>query len=363
MQRRQFVRKGATAGMAGILASGTAPAIAQTLPEVRWRMTSSFPKSLDTLWGAAEGVSKRVSELTSGRFKITNFAAGEIVPGLQVLDAVQAGTVEAGQTAMYYYFGKNPAFAFATCIPFGPNTRQQQAWWYQGGGEQMYNEFLKPYDCVAIAYGNTGTQMGGWFRKEINTPDDLKGLKFRVGGVAGTVLTRLGVVPQQIAGGDIYPSLERGTIDAAEWIGPHDDERLGFSKVAKYYYTPGWWEGNSMGHMIVNAKTWAALPKEYQAAYQAACAETNIVTMAKYDHLNPIAIKRLVGSGTTLKVFPRPVLEACYKASREQYAEWSDKVPEFKKMYEAYSKYHLDQVAWFKVAEDTYDGFINNIKV
>jgi TRAP-type mannitol/chloroaromatic compound transport system substrate-binding protein len=172
----------------------------------------------------------------------------------------------------------------------------------------------------------------------------------------------LGVVPQQIAGGDIYPSLERGTIDAAEWIGPHDDERLGFAKVAKYYYTPGWWEGNSMGHMIVNAKVWAALPKEYQAAYHAACAETNVVTMAKYDHLNPIAIKKLIGTGTQLRVFPRPVLEACLNAAREQYAEWSDKVPEFKKMYDSYHKYHLDQVAWFKVAEDTYDGFINSIK-
>ena len=236
MKRREFVRHG---GIAGILAAGSAPAIAQTQPEVRWRMASSFPKSLDTLWGAAEFVAKRVGELTSGKFKISNFASGEIVPGLQVLDAVQAGTVEAGQTAMYYYFGKNPAFAFGTVLPFGMNQRQQNAWWYHGGGEQAYNEFLKAYDCVAIAYGNTGTQMGGWFRKEIKTVDDLKGLKFRVGGVAGAVLTRLGVVPQQIAAGDIYPSLEKGAIDAAEWIGPFDDEKLGFVKVAKFYYAPG----------------------------------------------------------------------------------------------------------------------------
>jgi len=182
---------------------------------------------------------------------------------------------------MYYYFGKNPAFAFATCLPFGMNARQQNAWWYYGGGEELYNEFLKPYNCYAIPYGNTGTQMGGWFRKEIKTVNDLKGLKFRVGGVAGQILLRLGVVPQQIAAGDIYPALEKGTIDAAEWIGPHDDDRLGISKVAKYYYTPGWWEGNSSGHMIVNLKAWEALPKEYQQIFAAACGESNSMAIGE----------------------------------------------------------------------------------
>jgi TRAP-type mannitol/chloroaromatic compound transport system substrate-binding protein len=356
MERRSFVRNG---GIAGILAAGTAPAIAQSLPEVRWRLASSFPKSLDTLWGAAEGIAKRVGEITGGRFKISNFASGEVVPGLQVLDAVQAGTVEAGQTAMYYYFGKNPAFAFGTCLPFGPNTRQQQAWWYHGGGDQMYNEFLKAYNCFAIVYGNTGTQMGGWFRKEIKTVEDIKGLKFRVGGVAGMVLTRLGVVPQQIAAGDIYPALEKGAIDAAEWIGPFDDEKLGFVKVAKYYYAPGWWEGNSMGHMIVNQKAWDALPKEYQAAFTAACGESTATTMAKYDSLNPTALKKLIAAGAQLRFFPKPVLDACYKAAKEQYAEWSDKVPEFKKMYDAYNRFHQDQMAWFRVAEDSYDSYMN----
>ena len=189
MKRRQWIQQG---GLAGILAAGTAPAFAQGLPEVRWRLTSSFPKTLDTLFGAADNVAKRVLDATGGKFQIKTFAAGEIVPGLQVLDAVQNASVEAGQTAMYYYFGKNPAFAFATCLPFGMNARQQNAWWYYGGGEELYNEFLKPYNCYAIPYGNTGTQMGGWFRKEIKTVNDLKGLKFRVGGVAGQILLRLG---------------------------------------------------------------------------------------------------------------------------------------------------------------------------
>jgi TRAP-type mannitol/chloroaromatic compound transport system substrate-binding protein len=360
MQRRAFVTHG---GMAAILATGTAPAIAQTLPEVRWRMASSFPKSLDTLWGAAEFVSKRVSDMTGGRFKISNFASGEIVPGLQVLDAVQAGTVEAGQTAMYYYFGKNPAMAFGTCLPFGPNQRQQNAWWYHGGGEQMFNEFLKAYNCTAIAYGNTGTQMGGWFRKEIKTIEDLKGLKFRVGGVAGAVLTRLGVVPQQIAAGDIYPALEKGAIDAAEWIGPFDDEKLGFNKVAKFYYAPGWWEPNSMGHMIVNQKAWDAIPKEYQAAYQAACGECNAWTMAKYDHLNPPALRKLVGGGAQLRAFPRALMEACHKASLEQYKDWSDKFPEFKTMFNSYWKYTGELTQWFRVAEGSYDNYKSTTKI
>jgi TRAP-type mannitol/chloroaromatic compound transport system substrate-binding protein len=355
MQRRDFIKHG---GIAGILAAGAAPAMAQALPEVRWRLTSSFPKSLDTLYGAAENISKRVSDATGGKFKITTFAAGEIVPGLQVLDAVQNATVEAGQTAMYYYFGKNPAFAFATCLPFGMNTRQQNAWWYHGGGEQAYNEFLKGYNCHAICYGNTGTQMGGWFRKEIKTIADLKGLKFRVGGVAGVILSRIGVVPQQIAAGDIYPALEKGTIDAAEWIGPYDDEKLGFAKVAKYYYTPGWWEGNSSGHMIVNLKAWEALPKEYQQIFTAACGESNSVTMAKYDHVNPGALKKLISGGAQLRSFSRPVLDACYKAAHEQYDEWSAKVPEFKNLYASYSKYLAEEIAWFRVAEGTFDSYM-----
>ena len=355
MERRDFVRHG---GIAGILAAGSAPAIAQSLPEVRWRLASSFPKALDTLYGAAEFIARRVGEITGGRFRITPSAAGEIVPGLQVLDAVQQGSIESAQTAMYYFFGKNPAFAVGTCIPFGPNYRQQNAWWYHGGGEQMYNDFLKAYNCIAIAYGNTGTQMGGWFRKEIKSMDDMRGLKFRVGGVAGVILQRLGVVPQQIAGGDIYPALEKGTIDAAEWVGPHDDEKLGFNKVARYYYAPGWWEGNSMGHMIVAQKAWDSIPKEYQMAFTAACGESNAMTMAKYDALNPTALKKLVGSGTQLRVFPKAVLDECRKAALEQYAEWSDKFPEFKKLYEPYMRFHQDQIQWFRVAEDSYDTYV-----
>lgn len=355
MKRRQLIQRG---GIAGVLAAGVAPAFAQSLPEVKWRLSASWPKSLDTLFGVCENVAKRVSEITNGKFQISTHAAGEIVGGLQILDAVQASGVEVGHTAPYYFFGKNPAFAFGSCLPFGMNARQQNAWWYYGGGEALYNDFLKPYNIKCIPAGNTGAQMGGWYRKEIKSVADLKNLKFRVGGVAGVILARLGVVPQQIAAGDIYPALERGTIDAAEWIGPHDDEKLGFVKVAKYYYTPGWWEPNSQNSMFVNLKAWDALPKEYQAAFSAACGESNSMCMAKYDHLNPIAMKSLISKGALLRRFPDSVLDACYKASLEQYDEWSAKHPEFKTLYDSFTKYMKIEMDWFQVSEGTFENYM-----
>ena len=358
MQRRDFVKHG---GIAGILAAGTAPAAFAQGQTFNWRMTSSFPKSLDTLYGGNEQVAKRVGELTGGKFQLRTFAAGEIVPGLQVLDAVQNATVEVGQTALYYYFGKDPAFGFASCLPFGLNARQQNAWWYYGGGEQLYADFLKKYNCVAFAAGNTGCQMGGWYRKEIKSVADIKNLKMRIGGPGGVILAKMGATPQQIAGGDIYPALEKGTIDAAEWVGPHDDEKLGFNKVAKYFYAPGWWESNSMNHFIVNLKAWDSLPKEYQYAFTTACHESNVMMMAKYDHLNPIALRKLLASGTQLRAFPRDVMLAAYKASNEQYKEWAEKFPEFKKMYEPWAKYRDEQAGWSRIAEGTFDSFMGSL--
>src|SRR5581483_8557385 len=257
MQRRKFLRT-AGVGAAAAAAAGTvaAPAIAQSAPELNWRLTSSFPKSLDTLYGGAERFSKIVAEATDNKFQIRIFAAGEIVPGLQVVDAVQNGTVEIGHTASYYFFGKDPTFALGTVVPFGLNTRQMNAWLTEGGGNDMLNDFYKCYKIYGIPAGNTTAQMGGWFRKEIHTVDDLKGLKFRIAGLAGAILTKLGVVPQVIAGGDIYPALEKGTIDAAEWVGPYDDEKLGFYKVAKYYYYPGWWEGQANLSVYINIGQW-----------------------------------------------------------------------------------------------------------
>src|SRR6516164_2942399 len=285
MKRREFLKVGAAGMAASTLA---APAVAQSMPEVKWRLTASWPKSLDTLYGACETFAKHVAEATDNKFQIQAFAGGEIVPALQALDAVQNGTVELGHTATYYYIGKDPTWALFCAIPFGLNTRQQNAWFYDGDGMKLMNEFAHPkYNVHAIAAGNTGCQMGGWFRKEIKEPGDFKGLKFRIGGFAGLTIQKLGGVPQQIAGGDIYPALERGTIDAAEWVGPYDDEKLGLNKVAKYYYYPGWWEGSTANHLLVNLAKWNELPKRYQAILLGAATLANNVELGRYDARNP----------------------------------------------------------------------------
>jgi TRAP-type mannitol/chloroaromatic compound transport system substrate-binding protein len=354
MKRRTFLK---SAGVGAAATTIAAPAIAQSQPEIKWRCASSFPKSLDTIFGAAEIVAKRVAAITDNKFQIRVFAGGEIVPGLQVADAVQNGTVECGHTASYYYAGKDPTFAFDTAIPFGLTARQQNAWMYYGGGAELMREVFKDYNILSIPCGNTGTQMGGWFRKEIRTVKDLEGLKFRIGGFAGQVLTKLGVVPQQIAGGDIYPALEKGTIDAAEWIGPYDDEKFGFHKVARYYYYPGWWEGGMMLSFYVNIAQWESLPKLYQQVLEAACAESNALTMAKYDQLNPPALKRLVAAGTQLRPYPREVMEACYKAALVVYEETSARNAKFKKVFDSWKQFREDVFLWFRVAELTYASF------
>jgi TRAP-type mannitol/chloroaromatic compound transport system substrate-binding protein len=355
MKRRLFL-KSAALGLA--TAPIAAPAIAQSQPDVKWRLASSFPKSLDTIFGAADVIANRVSAATDGKFQIQTFAAGEIVPGLQVLDAVQNGTVECGHSASYYYVGKDPTFAFDTAIPFGLNARQQNAWMYHGGGLALMREFFKDYNIYQIPAGNTGAQMGGWFRKEIKTVADLNGLKFRIGGFAGKVLTKLGVVPQQIAGGDIYPALEKGTIDAAEWVGPYDDEKLGFNKVAQYYYYPGWWEGGPQLSLYVNTAQWEKLPKSYQAILEAAGAEANVWMVAKYDAQNMAALRRLVAGGTQLKPYSKEIMEASYKAAFELYDETAAANAKFKKVYEPWNQFRQDQDLWFRVAENTFDNFV-----
>ena len=354
MKRRSFLKKAAVGVAAGTVA---APAIAQSQPNIQWRMAASWPKSLDTLFGGAELVARRVAEITDGKFQIRTFAAGEIVPALQVLDAVQAGTVEMGHTATYYYYGKDPAFTFGSCLSFGMNTRQSYSWWHFGGGAEAMAPLFKEYGCIAMLAGGTGCQMGGWFRKEIKSVADLKGLKFRIGGMAGLVLAKLDVVPQMIGGPDIYPALEKGTIDGAEWVGPYDDEKLGFNKVAKYYYYPGWWEGGPMLMTLVNEKKWSELPKAYQAALVAACGEASAWMPAKYDAQNPPALRRLVASGTQLRPFPKPVMEACEKASFELYEELKAKSAHWKRIYPEWKKFRDEQFLWFRVAESTYDNY------
>lgn len=357
MERRGLLTAVA-AGGAALATTLPMPAIAQSMPEIRWRMPSSFPKSLNTLYGGAEYICNKVAAMTDNKFQIRPFAPGEIVPALQVLDAVQAGTVEVGHTASYYYVGKDPTFAFGSTVPFGFNTRQQQAWMLHGGALDLMNEFLKEYNVLSVIAGNTGAQMGGWFRKEMRTVEDYKGLKFRIAGLAGQVIQKLGGVPQQIGGGDIYPALEKGTIDAAEWVGPYDDEKLGFQKVAKFYYYPGWWEGNAMVWTYVNLQKWAELPDTYKAVYLAASAEANTWVQAKYDADNPPALRRLVAEGTQLRPFSREMMQAAYTASFEVYDEIAAKNPKFSKVYESWKAFRESEYLWFRVAENTFENFV-----
>ena len=274
-----------------------APAIAQSAPTIRWRLTSSFPKSLDTIYGGGEFFADRVSKLTDGKFNIRVFAAGDLVPAFQALDAVQQGTVEICHTATYYYVGKDFTMGFGTALPFGLTTRQQNAWMYHGGGIDTLNAFFKEYGVIAFPAGNTGAQMGGWFRNPVNTLADFKGLKMRIPGLGGQVMARIGAVPQALPGGDIYPALERGAIDATEWVGPYDDEKLGFYKIAKNYYYPGWWEPCSMYHVMINQEKWDALPKPYQEAIISAARETNLDMVAEYDAKNRLALHAAEGRG------------------------------------------------------------------
>lgn len=326
-------------------------------------MASSFPKSLDNIYGGAELLSQRVKALTDGKFEIRVFASGELVPGLQVLDACQQGTIECGQTQGFYYIGKTKAFAFDSALPFGLNSRQQNAWLYYGGGLEMVRALYRDHNCGYFPGGNSGAQMGGWFRREINGLADIKGLKIRVPGMAGEILSKLGAVPQVIPGSDIYPALEKGTIDAAEWVGPYDDEKLGFYRVAPHYYFPGWWEGSSCLSFIVNLKEWDALPAAYREAFEVAAAEANVRMVAAYDAKNPQALARLVSNGVRLHPYPKDLLMAAHAAAEALYDEEAGRNPLFKKFLAAWRKFRYEQTQWYRMSEATFNNFMASQKL
>jgi TRAP-type mannitol/chloroaromatic compound transport system substrate-binding protein len=255
------------------------------------------------------------------------------VPGLQVLDAVQAGTIEAGHTASYWYIGKEPGFAFFTAIPFGLNTRQLTAWLRHGGGNQLADQLFAEYNIQAFPCGDTGAQMGGWFRQEIRTPQDVQGLKFRISGLAGQVFQRMGASPTLVAPADIYPSLERGTIDATEFVGPHDDERLGFFRVARFYYAPGWFEPAARLHFMSNKRAYDALPQQYKEALMIACSDADAEMVSRYDHLNPIALRRLVAQGTQLRFYSREILQLAWRSNEALMADLAGQNPRFRTIW------------------------------
>jgi TRAP-type mannitol/chloroaromatic compound transport system substrate-binding protein len=355
MKRGDFLRV-ATGGL--VTTALAAPALAQTPPQVNWRLQSSYPKSLETLYGACEFFSRAVADASDGRFRVQVFAAGEIVPPLQIVDGVQQGSVEMGHSGAYFYMGKDPAFAFGTGIPFGLNARQANAWFYHGGGIDLLNEFFAGFNMFHLPAGNTGTQMGGWFRKEVRSTADLQGLKMRIGGLSGTVLQRLGLVPQQLAAGDTYAALERGTLDAVEWVGPADDEKLGFARIAPYYFYPSFWEGNSALSFFINLDKWRALPERWQNVVKAAAMAAATDMQAKYDVLNPPALRRLVAAGTQLRGFPQDVLQASYKSARELYAELSDKYPNFKRLHDHLIGFRGQSLPWWQISDFSYDALM-----
>ncbi len=359
MDRRSLITH---AGIAGVLAAGIAPAV-HAQAAMRWRIASSFPKSLDTLFGVCDVFAKKVSDMTGGKFVISTHAAGELMPAFGVLDGVSNGTVEMANTAPYYFFGKDPTYALDCAIPFGLNSRQMSAWMYEGNGLKLTREFYANVGIVNFPMGNTGAQMGGWYRKEIKSLKDLQGLKFRVGGFGGKVIAPLGVVPQNIPGGEIYQALEQGTIDAAEWVGPYDDLKLGFNKVAPFYYYPGWWEVGPQLSLYVNQKAFDGLSGEYKAIIESAAAFAHIDMQAKYDYKNPAALKTLASQGTKLRPFPKDVMIAAFKSSQQVYSELSASNPAWKKIYADYANYRRDANLWFRFSEASIDSFLQSQKL
>ncbi|HWV57508.1 MAG TPA: TRAP transporter substrate-binding protein DctP [Longimicrobiales bacterium] len=365
VSRRRFLGVAAGAAVGGVAVActgagesgGGAPGVV-TRPNIQWRMASSYTRSLDALYGAVEVLSQTVANLTDGRFQIRAYPAGEIVPALQVLDAVEQGTVQVGQTASYYYTGKHAAFAFDTCLPFGLTSRQHHSWMAHGGGMELMRELFAEFGLVNFLACNTGAQMGGWFRREINSVADLRGLTMRIPGLGGEVMSRLGVRVQVLGGAELFPALERGAIDAAEWVGPYDDERLGLHQVAPYYYYPGWWEPCGAVSFIVNKRAWEQLPVEYQHAFEAAVATAGPYTQWVYDARNPEALDRLLQSGTRLRRFPDDVMRAAQEVSTEIAQSHAAADPRlYGRIYESWSRFRESAYRWFATAEYEYMRF------
>jgi len=356
VKRRRFLQAGAATALGGPILA--APAIAQSAPDIKWRMASSFSKSVETIYGTAQTLCRYIAEATDNKFQIQAHAAGELTASRQALDAVTSGAIECAHTPLFFYAGKDATLGVGSGLPFGLNARQLVAWWTFAGGAEIVNASLKKLNAHGIPAGSTGAQMGAWFKKEINSIDDLKGVRFRVGALGGPILARVGVLPLSLAHADVYAALENGTIDAAEFICPHDDEKLGLVRVAKFNHYPCWWEGGGMVHMVINLDKWNALPKSYQAIVTRACEAINSWMLAKYDSINPPALKRLVAAGAVLRPFPLPVLEACYKAAQEHFAELAAKDPQFKRAFDSAKAFRKEQLPWWEIAEHAYDNMI-----
>ena len=320
-------------------------------------MTSSFPKSQETLFGTGQTLCAYVAEATDNRFQIQAYATGELATSRQALDVVASGTVECAHTPLSFHVAKDMTLALGTGLPFGLNARHQQSWWAYGGGSKLVNDALKALGVYGIPAGTTGGQTGAWLKKEINALEDFKGLRFRINGLGAPIFARIGAVPLEMPHADVVAALESNAIDGAEFLCPHDDERLGLAKVAKYIYGPCWWESAGMLHLVVNLEKWNALPKAYRAALARACDAVNLGMLAKYDAINPPALRRLVAAGAVIRPFPQPVLEVCHRAGVEHFAEVAAKDAKFKKGMESVTGFLRDHLPWLQASDHAYDAF------
>lgn len=320
-------------------------------PVVKWQLAASWPESLDLLFGGAQFLCDRVATITNGQFQITPSPANVLAPALEVIDAVMAGTVECGHTGSHYGFNKSPALAFMSGLPFGLNTQQQNAWLYRGDGLTSLEGIYRELGLVHFPVANTGAQMGGWFTAPVNTLEDLQGLRMRIVGMGGQVMERLGATVQRLGADDIVPALASGQIDAAEWIGPYDDKRLGLHKVASYYYYPGWWTPSEAIDLMINRQAWDALPRRFQVALKLAAAEANLTVMNRYTVANARALRTLLDQGVQLQSFDSELLAIAQQTAFDLYAEIAANDSAFARIYTQWQGFRDRVVQWNSINE------------
>jgi TRAP-type mannitol/chloroaromatic compound transport system substrate-binding protein len=355
MRRRDFLKKAAlTTAVTAVTLSSNVPTV-HAKKSFRWRMVTTWPPHFPVLGEGAELFAKWVEELSGGRFRIQVYGGGELVPPLEAFDAVSQGIVEAGHGAAYYWAGKSPATQFFTSIPFGMNAQQMNAWLYSGGGLKLWEEVYAPFNLIPFPAGNTGVQMGGWFNKEINSIQDIKGLKMRIPGLGGKVIAKAGGAAVLSAGGEIYTNLERGVIDATEWVGPYHDYLMGFYKAAKYYYYPGWHEPGSVLEIFINKKAFEKLPEDLKHIIRAAAARSNTWMLSEFESKNNKYLQKLLKEKKVrLKKFPDDVLKTFKKYAEEVIGEVTARDPMSKKVYQSFSAFQKDISQWAEVSEEAY---------
>ncbi|MFC3283914.1 TRAP transporter substrate-binding protein [Litchfieldella rifensis] len=353
MQRRQFL----TALGAGAAGAVAAPFVstANAQETVTWNMVTSWPKNFPALGTGANDFAKRIETLSGGRMRVQVHGAGELVPALEVFDAVAAGTAEMGHSAAYYWRGKVAAAQFFTAVPFGMNTAETNSWLYNGGGMELWDELYAKHNLKPLAVGNTGTQMAGWFKKEIHSLDDMQGLKLRLPGLAGEAMKGIGVTTVNMPGSEIFTSMQTGVLDAADWVGPYNDLAFGLHQVADYYYTSAWNEPSAILEGTVNLDAWNALPDDLKAVVSEAARSANLAMIDEFTYRNAQALKTLVDEhNVQLRSFPADVMQALYESSQQVLQSQVDNDPDSRKIYESYREFQTLVRSFTDVGEFAY---------